>query len=157
MNSYFKINRDYRETYLKELKQKKEGNSKVEFSSKYPHNVNFKDFVMYMIHPTLVYQDHFPLIEKRSIRKIATRFVILMLSFVRFHHQYHYFQLLIVIHLWDLSKSIAPTHSLTTRWCRGHSNICRILYSIPHALFRVLLYHIRVRYEFLCWIVGFRR
>ena len=39
MNSYYKANRDMRETYLKE---KKEGIK--EFSSEYPKNINFKNF-----------------------------------------------------------------------------------------------------------------
>ena len=50
MNSYFKMNRNYRETYLEE-----QGETKKVLSSKYPDNLNFKDFIMFMLHPTFVY------------------------------------------------------------------------------------------------------
>lgn len=56
MNSYFKQNRNYRETYKTELAEISEGKrKKSEFTSKYPNNINYSDFFMYMIHPTLVY------------------------------------------------------------------------------------------------------
>jgi hypothetical protein len=50
MNSYFKMNRDYREVYLEE----KEAKSKT-FTSSYPNNINLNDFMAYMLHPTFTY------------------------------------------------------------------------------------------------------
>lgn len=50
MNSYFKMNRDYMEAYHIELKE----GVKI-FSSTYPKNVNFKDFWMFLAHPTFTY------------------------------------------------------------------------------------------------------
>lgn len=54
MNSYFKMNRDYREQYLQEITDTpKEPNSQK--YSKYPENINFNDFIMYLVHPTFSY------------------------------------------------------------------------------------------------------
>ena len=58
MNSYFKMNRDYRECYLqrdmspddKRYQKYLEG-----FQSSYPNNVTYKDFFMFLIHPVLTY------------------------------------------------------------------------------------------------------
>eukprot|EP00347_Sterkiella_histriomuscorum_P001500 403371796 len=102
MNSYFKMNRDYRENYLKELQEakeiEKEGiKKKFEFSSQYPNNVNLKDFIAYMLHPTLVYQDHYPVNEQRSLKTIGIRAIILVFSFL-FIYEIYQFQLLPLAH-----------------------------------------------------------
>ncbi|CDW86947.1 mboat-domain-containing protein [Stylonychia lemnae] len=57
MNSYFKMNRDYMEAYNLELAVKQTG-TKVEFSSKYPKNINIWDFMHFMLHPMVVYETY---------------------------------------------------------------------------------------------------
>ncbi len=106
MNSYFKMNRDYR---LAWKKVKESGNSKkiekdykiddeheeshrfleVEgeiffFSERYPENVNYKDFIAYMLYPTLTYQDKYPLAKERSWTKIIFRFILILFAIVSF-------------------------------------------------------------------------
>lgn len=69
------------ETYKLELAEKEAGN-KIQFSSKYPNNINIKDFVHFMLHPVFVYQDTYPIAEKRQIKTIFARLAIICLSFV---------------------------------------------------------------------------
>lgn len=45
MNSYFKMNRDYREAWL----------AGGEAVSSYPANLRYKDFFMFLAHPTFTY------------------------------------------------------------------------------------------------------
>lgn len=77
MNSYFKRNRDYREQYIEETAL----NMKVR-SSKYPDNINFKDFFMYLLHPTFAYQDEYPIKHEFKLGTFLSRVTILFISLV---------------------------------------------------------------------------
>jgi len=77
MNSYYKRNRDYREQF--EL-EKKEG--VTEYSSAYPNNLTLKDFFMYMLHPTFVYQDSYPIKNDFTLSKFIFRVSILFIGLV---------------------------------------------------------------------------
>ena len=71
MNSYFKMNRDYREEWLK---------GETENSS-YPQNVNYKDFFMFLIHPTFTYQDKYPLLKRGvSFKMLFWRLLLILLA-----------------------------------------------------------------------------
>jgi len=75
MNSYYKMNRDYREAFLKvKAKHLQKPTSKedddallwdqemefMHYSDRYPKNINYKEFMMYMLYPTFTYQDSYP-------------------------------------------------------------------------------------------------
>lgn len=62
MDSYFKANRIYRDAFLE--------NKSI---SSYPQNLNIKDFFMFLLHPTFVYQDSYPLTKPSSIGTIFGR------------------------------------------------------------------------------------
>jgi hypothetical protein len=89
MNSYFKMNRDYREYYLI-MKNHKGDASEVEVpihvaqkSDLYPRNVNYKDFLMYMLHPTFTYQDSYPVTQGgRQWKTIFYRVLLILLAVV---------------------------------------------------------------------------
>lgn len=113
MNSYYKANRNYREAYLK-VKSKKlkkpdmttkagspdrsqeepaevsEWDKEMEFmhySEKYPANINYKDFMWYMVYPTFTYQDSYPLQkEPISPKKVFFRILLLFFAGVSFTH-----------------------------------------------------------------------
>ena len=53
MNSYFKMNRDYREIWLKKVDNE-------EYQSSYPKNIVYRNFFMFLAHPTFTYQDNYP-------------------------------------------------------------------------------------------------
>ena len=74
MNSYFKMNRNYRETYL--LEKQAKANT---MSSSYPLNINYREFIRYMAFPVLTYQDTFPITSER-----ATLSMIMMRLFLIF-------------------------------------------------------------------------
>ena len=78
MNSYYKQNRDYREQYELE----KEAGVQT-YSSKYPSNINIHDFFMFMLHPTFVYQDSYPLSNEFTWPKFIFRVSILLIGLVR--------------------------------------------------------------------------
>lgn len=78
MNSYFKMNRDYRESWLKE--KQSEG---VTPRSSYPNNLNYGDFFMFLCHPVFTYQDHYPLNKGgRPWKKIAFRLSLILFAVV---------------------------------------------------------------------------
>lgn len=69
MNSYFKANRNYMEAY------RADKDSRI---SRYPENINYKDFFMFMRHPTLVYQDTYPLVKDFSLVTVFKRFIVIV-------------------------------------------------------------------------------
>eukprot|EP00347_Sterkiella_histriomuscorum_P012811 403367139 len=76
MNSYFKMNRIYREEYFKELVDTpKQG---VKKHSTYPENVNFKDFTMYLLHPTFCYQDGYAINNEFKIGVFFVRVLLVV-------------------------------------------------------------------------------
>ncbi len=54
MHSYTNRNRDLREEYLNDLKQKKSSNSL------YPANINIRNFNYFLLAPTLCYEPEYP-------------------------------------------------------------------------------------------------
>jgi hypothetical protein len=96
MNSYFKINRDYRELYL--LRKKGADLSEGFYPLgeqpviRYPDNITLRDFVTYQLYPVLTYQDSFPTMAaqgeeesslSRWIGKLALRMLNIGLCLVR--------------------------------------------------------------------------
>jgi hypothetical protein len=67
MNSFYKMNRDYREAWLlfgpkgpSSYSSTAEDHQYMHFSEKYPQNINYREFITYMVYPTMTYQDSFP-------------------------------------------------------------------------------------------------
>ena len=52
------------------------------FSERYPENVNYKDFITYLLYPTLTYQDKYPIAKERSWTKIIFRFILILFAIV---------------------------------------------------------------------------
>ena len=101
MNSYYKMNRDYREAYLlakaKNIHKPKSNPHQedsgeeasawdkemefMHFSDKYPKNINYRDFMMYMLYPTFTYQDSYPVqASKLSWKRVFWRFSLLFFA-----------------------------------------------------------------------------
>lgn len=54
-------------------------------NTRYPLNLTYSDFFMFLAHPTFTYQDHYPVSEnKRSLKKIFWRAMLIVLGFVSF-------------------------------------------------------------------------
>lgn len=103
MNSYFKMNRDYRTASRKvkesspskklekdyKMPDENESHRFLEvdgeilfFSERYPENVNYKEFMTYMLYPTFTYQDKYPVSKDRSWTKIIFRFLLILFAIV---------------------------------------------------------------------------
>ena len=96
MNSYFKMNRDYRELYLmrkdpKRLEEAERGGRFYPLGDqivvRYPENINLKEFLLFQLYPTLTYQDSYPLSRVECstftwILNLATRLMIICLGLV---------------------------------------------------------------------------
>ena len=52
------------------------------YSERYPENVNYKEFGMYMLYPTFTYQDKYPVSKTRSWTKIIFRFCLILFAIV---------------------------------------------------------------------------
>jgi hypothetical protein len=79
MNSYFKMNRDYREAWL----AGKPDSVPAHFrETVYPANLTYRDFGMYLAHPTFTYQDHYPLMTKPG-KTLFWRACLILLAMVR--------------------------------------------------------------------------
>jgi hypothetical protein len=52
--------------------------------SSYPKNLNYRDFFMYLIHPTFTYQDHYPVrpADQRSWKTVFFRLGLIFLCIV---------------------------------------------------------------------------
>lgn len=65
MHSYTNTNRDYR-------RQAKEAKAKSEKPlTSYPANVNLKNFAHFMLIPVLVYEESYPLLERRDYKYLG--------------------------------------------------------------------------------------
>lgn len=91
MNSYFKMNRDYREAWLdsqsanhKPIKGEDTPytSGTQNMSSSYPKNLNYRDFFMFLVHPTFTYQDSYPLRAERSWKTVFFRLLLIFISIV---------------------------------------------------------------------------
>lgn len=93
MNSYFKINRDYREAWLESSKgqsQSEPQSTTQNMASSYPLNLTYSDFFMFLAHPTFTYQDSYPLrpASDRSWKTVFFRLLLIFISIVsRFFSQ----------------------------------------------------------------------
>ena len=59
----------------------------MHYSEKYPANINYKDFMAYMLYPTFTYQDSYPIQKEAvSLKRVFFRIFLLFFAGVRFTH-----------------------------------------------------------------------
>ena len=162
MNSYFKMNRDYRLAY-KKLKEsspskKLEKDYKIAdeneshrflevdgeilfYSERYPENVNYKEFMTYMLYPTFTYQDKYPISKERSWTKIIFRFILILFAIVSANTE------IVTITLIEFDVRNSAISQLPTHWTlvRGHG-FPRVVYELvstyPNHVYGRLLYDV---------------
>lgn len=137
MNSYFKTNRNYMEAY------KADKNSRI---SRYPENINYKDFFMFLRHPTLVYQDIYPLVKEFSLVTVFKRFIVIVFGIVSLCHFIQYLGSCVR----NLSISAASFDTSILRWSTNHRSFLVILHSHHDDVLNPLLCGLRFCLQLLC-------
>ncbi len=146
MNSYFKMNRDYREAYLEDKESKQ---------SSYPENINFKDFFMFLRHPTFVYQDTYPLSNDSSLGLKLKRFILIIFGMVS---SFYFIWCFLIGHsIWNLLVTVAPTNSFVLRWCASFTSFWELLHSHCYDVSDTVHSGIWFCVQLLCWVVRLRR